>query len=253
MLTEVKGCLAAVRFLTVLPVASRWCDGERPLRASTKYFPLVGLGIGGLIASADHGLGLLWQAPLLTSGITTVLLIAISGGLHIDGLADTADGFLSARPKQRILEIMRDSRIGVMGTVAVVSAILLKFTALAAVNPASRWTVILLMPLAGRTALLCQLALLPYARSNGGLADLFIPRHRTVYLIWAAVVMGGAGWLTLNTIGLFITAVWAVGSLGFAGYCYRKIGGLTGDTLGAGCEFAELLPLLTVLICEGRW
>ncbi|MBI4831219.1 MAG: adenosylcobinamide-GDP ribazoletransferase [Candidatus Lindowbacteria bacterium] len=118
MMTGVKSFIAALRFLTIAPIPARWANEAEYLSRSVPLFPIVGLLIGAAIVTADFGMNLLFPS-LLANGITVVALVAVSGGLHIDGLADTADGFFSSRPRERILEIMRDSRTGPMGVVAV--------------------------------------------------------------------------------------------------------------------------------------
>src|SRR5512137_125405 len=121
-----KSFLAAIQFLTVIPFPKDYMPREEDLGRSVPFYPIVGLLIGIMAAT----LGYLMEAvlpPLPAYATILIFLLAISGGLHMDGLADTADGFFSARPRDRILEIMRDSRIGVMGVIAVVCIVLLKF------------------------------------------------------------------------------------------------------------------------------
>jgi len=239
---EVKSFLAAVRFLTILPLP-RHEDDSNALGRSIPFFPLVGLLIGLVVAALDYALGLVFPR-LLTSGFTVVALIAVSGGLHIDGLADTADGFLSSRPRERVLEIMRDSRAGPMGVTAVVCVILLKFAALASIANDGRTAAVFLMPLAGRCALTVSLAILPYARQEGGLVTAFRNGVKPLHGLWAVCVLALSGWITMGLEGLVIAGVSLAVTLLFSAYSDSRIGGLTGDTLGATCELVELVPLL---------
>ena len=144
-----KPLLAAIGFLSVAPVPSRWRGGKAELGRSLPYFPVVGLLFGvaaGLLARV-----LEYALPPAPAAVLLVIVLALlTGGLHVDGLADTADGFFSSRPKERILEIMRDSRTGAMGAAAVVCVLLLKCSALAALSPAGCVRAAFLMPLAGR-------------------------------------------------------------------------------------------------------
>jgi len=231
-----KPLLAAIQFLTVLPVPRRFRCGEQDLQHSVWWFPLVGLLLGGALAALDGGIGRL--LPVLpASAVVVVAMMMVSGGLHMDGLADTADGFLSSRPRNRILEIMKDSRTGPMGVMAVVCVIVLKVTALSAVTCAMRWGVVLLMPLAGRCALVMQMAVLSYARTEGGLASAFgRPRWAAAAAILA---LAATAWWTARTMGLATTGVVMLLTWLFSYGCQRKIGGFTGDTLGAACEIAE--------------
>ncbi len=117
---------------------------------------------------------------LLPSALLVVALIAVSGGLHIDGVADSADAFMSSRDRDTMLTIMKDSRVGAMGALTLTGLLLIKFAALASLPSDARWPVMLLTPLAGRVALVLPLVSLPYARP-GGLATLSHqqaePRH----------------------------------------------------------------------------
>jgi adenosylcobinamide-GDP ribazoletransferase len=242
-----KGFFAALQFLTVLPVPGNLGGGEKTLARSIPYFPLVGLMIGLIAAAFDYAIG---QAlPLLpASALTVVILIALNGGLHMDGLADTADGFFSARPREKMMDIMRDSRIGVMGVLAVVSVMLLKITLLAIIFTPSRWIVILLMPLAGRAAIVTLMTALPYARPDGGLATLFTGNHSWLHVFWAWALFIAVAGLLAKEIGLAGALLALVITACFVRYSYGKIGGYTGDTLGAACELVEVTPLLAAVI-----
>ena len=235
-----KRLLAALSFLTVLPLPARWLGTEEDLGHSLIWFPLVGALIGLFAASIDLGLGMILP-PTVVSVITVLILLAASGGLHMDGLADSADGFFSSRSRERMLEIMRDSRSGPMGVMAICALLLLKVTTLATVPAPLRMTTIVLMPLAGRTALTVSLAVLPYARS-GGLAKVFRPSRQKGLI--TAVLLTGAGWLLQGYPGLLASGGALLGTLVLAAYSKRKIGGYTGDTLGATCELIELAPAL---------
>jgi adenosylcobinamide-GDP ribazoletransferase len=236
-----KGLCAALGFLTVLPLPARWLGSEEDLGRSLIWFPLVGALIGIAAALLDLGLGMILP-PTVVSVFTVLALLAASGGLHMDGLADSADGFFSSRSRERMLEIMRDSRSGPMGVMAICGVLLLKVTTLAAVPAPLRPATIVLMPLAGRTALSVSLATLPYARDNGGLAGVF--RSTRSQGLLAVALLTGCAWLLQGVPGLVTAAAsLAVMSL-LAAYSKGKIGGFTGDTLGATCEITELIPAL---------
>jgi len=236
-----RSFLAAFRFLTVLPVPEPWAGDPRHLARSVPYFPAVGLLIGALMALADCGLR--WLLPLLpVSALVVIGMIAISGGLHLDGLADTADGMLSSRPKERILEIMKDSRTGAMGVAAVVCVVILKIAALSTVPVSYRFATVLMMPLAGRCAIVLMMSVLRGARSEGSLTSLFRRSPLHVALAIGAVLM--VGWFGSRWMGLTAGALSLVTGLILTGYVRRKIGGFTGDTLGAACELVEIVPAL---------
>lgn len=242
-----KSLLAAFRFLTILPLPGTWGTAEADLAASVPFFPVVGLVLGALAA------GLAWALPpllppLLTAALLLVALLAFSGCLHLDGLADTADGFLSSRSRERMLEIMKDSRIGAMGVAAVVVVLLTKFAALAglAEGPSQLfWPAVLLMPLAGRCAMVVHMAWLPYARESG-LARVFYQRRSRLAAVWAMGVLAAVAWYLLGRRGLVAVAAVLVSTLALAVYVQRKLGGTTGDTFGALCEVIELVPAVTL-------
>jgi adenosylcobinamide-GDP ribazoletransferase len=241
---------AGLAFLTILPVPRRWCGESRELERSIVWFPLIGLLIGGLIAGFDLGASAL--LPVLPASVLTVIaMVAISGALHLDGLADTADGFLSSRPRERILEIMRDSRVGPMGVLAIVGMLLLKVAAVASLAPAARFGAVLLMPLAGRMAPVLLMSTLGYVRENG-LVTAF-QRKRTFFAPLLTVAsLAAAGFLAAGVAGLTAAAA-AVGVTAlFARWCRARIGGYTGDTLGAACELAEVVPALVLLMFAQR-
>jgi adenosylcobinamide-GDP ribazoletransferase len=242
-----KRFFAALRFLTILPVPDRWSGNEQALARSVPFFPLVGLVIGFLAAGLDYVF--VSALPLLpASALTILVLICLTGGLHMDGLADTADGFFSARPRSKMMEIMRDSRIGVMGVLAVVFVVLLKVTLLAAMVAPSRWVLILLMPLAGRAAVILLMTALPYARPEGGLATLFAGGRPWLPCLWSCGLLFALSIWLAQGVGLAAALLALAFSALFALYNHKKIGGYTGDTLGAVCEVAEMAPLLVAVI-----
>ncbi len=242
--------LAAIRFLTICPLPASEPAEDQNLARSAPFFPLVGLCIGAAAAGLDDGLSRILP-PLPVAVLMTVFLLSVSGGLHLDGLADTSDGFFSSRPRERMLEIMRDSRTGPMGVTAIVCVLMLKVTLLACVPHAARWWVFLLMPFAGRTALLMKMSILSYVRPEGGLAAVFQGHISPFYLLPAVFGLAFLGWVAGGWPGL--TA--GLASFGivllFAAYVKSKIGGYTGDTLGAACELTELVPPMVCVILLG--
>ncbi|MBM3334269.1 adenosylcobinamide-GDP ribazoletransferase [Candidatus Sumerlaeota bacterium] len=239
--------LAALRFLTIVPVPGSLGRGEEDLAGSVSFFPLVGVLIGLFAAAVASVFGeILPQFP--ASVLTVIAFVAASGGLHLDGLSDTADAFFSARDRERMLRIMKDSHIGPMGVIAIVSVLLLKVAALASVPPEAMWRAAFLMPVAGRTALVVTMAVLPYARPEGGLGTPFYRKRPRGSALWAMVVLVVASWLMSQQWGLAAAGAAMVVVLVFAAYTYRKIGGATGDTLGAACEIAEVIPALAACV-----
>ena len=238
-----KPLLAAIRFLTIVPVPGVWGTAEEDLARSVPWFPAIGLLLGGAAA------GLAWALsaapPMLAAAVLVIVLLSFSGCLHLDGLADTADGFLSARPRERILEIMKDSRIGAMGVIAIVCLLLVKFASLASLPAGTLWPAVLLMPLAGRSAIVVHMALLPYARPSG-LGAIFYQRQPRWAAVWAMAVLAAVGFVILGWRGLAVAGACLAVTVAFSVYAFRKIGGATGDTFGAVCEIVEAVPALVL-------
>ena len=244
-MTLVRRFLAAAQFLTVAPIRAGFDLPD--LGRSVPYFPAVGLLIGALLAALDRYFAGLMFPPLVAAVVTVIAMAAVSGGLHLDGAADTADGFFSSRPRERILEIMRDSRIGTMGALALISLLALKVSALASLPYHERWRALLLAPLAGRCMLVAAMARAPYARSDGGLASVYLEHRRPWYLPYAAGLMALAGFVLFGWKGIACAGACVAVTAVFNAYACRKIGGVTGDTLGAVCELVETTTLLAAL------
>ncbi len=236
--------LAALRFLTIVPLAWRCEQDGRFFVASLPWFPVIGLLIGLAAALFISCLMPFFPPPVLAM-VAIVLLAGVSGCLHLDGLADSGDGLLSSRPRERILEIMRDSHTGAMGVIAIVVVLLGKYAALSSLGALGATTLIatlIAMPLAGRCAIVLTMACLPYAREGEGLGRLFYSPSSRWAALWslallAAVLTWVGGWRMLLTVLVaLLTTV-----LFFSLWCRARIGGATGDTLGAVCELTEMM------------
>ena len=235
--------LAAVQFLTTLPVRAAFTAEE--IGRSAAWFPVVGLAIGGLLVAADLAAAWAGMPPALRAMGAIALSAALSGGLHLDGLADTADGFLSSRKPERILEIMRDSRIGAMGTLALFFVLGMKAASIAGLaDGPARSAALLLAPVFGRSLQVVGLTWLPYARPEGGLASAFLPHRSPAVGLWASMVPALAAGAVLGLQSAFLLAgASLLLVLWWARTCRTLIGGMTGDTLGALSELGEVLVL----------
>ncbi len=231
--------LSAIVFLTIIPVSSRSISGNG---RQVLYFPLVGLIIGGLLYGVDH---LLSFAPYPEIRIVgdVLFLAVISGALHLDGLADTADGFFSHRPREQILEIMKDPRVGVMGVLAVIFCILLKLAGVAGIIHSEALTWLVIAPALGRTAQAIGLVFMNHVPSEKTLAKSFYQQGDYLLLLFSPLpfaILLYIDWIVgLATLILFTLFI---SSLLF--YFKKRIGGITGDTLGASSEIIETLFLL---------
>lgn len=228
-----RGWWAAVGFLTILPVPA---STDRSEALQVLYFPMVGLLIGAMAWGVDRlcQLGL----PGEVRPVVVVLFFAvITGALHLDGLADTADGLFSHRDREGVLSIMRDSRIGVMGCLALIFCLALKTASLAALD-SQVWAWLLAAPALGRTAQAAGLTLMPYARPEGRPFQFLFQKGR-----FSLLSLGWAGMVPPFFLGV-VPGLWVlVVFLGITGIYFwflkMRLGGLTGDTLGALTELVE--------------
>jgi adenosylcobinamide-GDP ribazoletransferase len=238
----VGSLILALRFLTVVPVPGPEAGGPAALGRAAWWFPVIGLLLGGLLALTGWIAAALWP-PLVAAAVVVTVWKVTTGGIHLDGLADLLDG-LGGGDAARRLAIMRDSRIGVFGAAGLALHLLLMVTALASLSAWLRVRMLWLAPLIGRVAPLLAAAWLPPATPGQGLGAAFAAGLSR----WAgpAHVVGGAalaGWL-LGVGGVGITAAGWAGALLIAALAARRLGGVTGDVLGAVVELAELSTLL---------
>lgn len=232
-----KRLLEALAFLTILPLPPQT---KAPRPQALAMFPVAGLVVGAVVAIFTQ-LAALFVPQQVTAALAVCLLAALSGALHLDGLADTCDGFGSCRPREKILAIMRDSRIGVMGSVALLLVLLLKVHALAAMDQKLQTTSLLLMPLFGRAAIVWQMRFLPYARREDGAGQLFYQGLARSALFMAMVLPAAALTLAAWKHFLPVAAGVVIVNLLLVRLCRKKINGATGDTLGAASELTETM------------
>lgn len=238
-----KSLLAALAFLTRIPVPGASTFDAEDVARSAAWFPLVGLMLGGVYALLavllrNHLPGGLVAALLI---LTDVLL---TGALHFDGLADTADGFGGGRNKEDILRIMRDHAIGSYGGVALVLIVALKLTAYAALlNQTNCVPALILAPAFGRWSVLLLTATVPYARPTGSVVQGMGKRS----LFWGTGLLLSSVVVAMSVRAWAATATVILASAASGFYCKRRIQGITGDTLGANLQLCETVSLLTFL------
>ncbi len=239
---------AAWRFLTILPFP--WWRGQdegADLRASIAYFPAIGLAAGIAIGLFGALLACVFP-PSVTAALGLALLAAVSGGLHLDGFADSADGLFSpGRSRERALEVMRDSRVGAHGAMGLVFLLLVKYACLASLPPVAMPCALLAAPIAGRAAMLFPMVLLPYARESG-LGKIFDTGGATRVIAIAVIWATGAMLPSLGTAILYGLPIWLAVTLLWTRFLRQRLGGATGDTYGAACELGETALLLAVAI-----
>lgn len=241
-----KSFLLALQFLTIIPVKIKHVD-ERKIADSIVYFPLVGLLLGLILTGANRFSSFLGLEEFFINIILVVLLIILTGGLHLDGLADTADAFLSRKNKENMLRIMRDSRIGAMGVLSLVSTVLLKIAFLSSISVSLKPMSLLLMCVLARWALVLSLFLFPYARQEGK-ARIFIDGANLKLFILSTLIALCCAVFLWRIYGVLLLIVIAIVTAIIGKFITKKIGGITGDTLGATNEIIEVLTLVSICL-----
>ncbi|MBN2333681.1 MAG: adenosylcobinamide-GDP ribazoletransferase [Deltaproteobacteria bacterium] len=241
----------ALSFLTILPFPVQKTLTPREIGASLCCFPLVGLLLGVILAVVY-----LLLAPLLPKAVIAALLlpvqILLTGGFHLDGLADTADGLLSGRDcRDDILKIMKDSAIGTMGALALITVLLLKYAALSNLPGHTMVSCLILLPAYGRFAIVIMAHLSVYARPEGGLGQ-SITEQVTIRELWTAATITAVATLMVSGLSaLLLMGAVGIYSWGASRYFHRRLGGVTGDLLGFVCETSEALALVGWLVLYG--
>ncbi|MGD9367096.1 MAG: adenosylcobinamide-GDP ribazoletransferase [Desulfobacteraceae bacterium] len=228
-----QGMRSAIQFLTIFPCPSRQAFNAR---AALPYFPICGLLIGTALVVIDALAALIWPRPVVAM-VDVIALAVISGALHLDGLADTADGLYGRRGPEQALSIMKDSRIGAMGMIAVLCCFGLKWVGLA--NIGSQYKVwLLITPAYARASVLFGIKRLPYGRPGGGTGHAFFEPPLQVKDFWALGLVAAlsilTSWRSIAINACFLMIVWAV-----IGWYRYKINCITGDMLGALIEVTE--------------
>jgi len=242
-LKAIKRLVLMLQFFTRIPIRINLAANTEEYGKGLVFAPFVGLIIGAILAVASYGLLYLFPRPLVAA-IILVLYIIITGGLHLDGLGDTFDGIFSNRSKERILEIMRDSRVGTNAVLAVVSVLLLNYVALSQINSAYFLQIILLMPMAGRVGSLVSAAVSEYARSGEGLGKSFIDFCGKKELVWGLLIYIVISLLTFDYKMWIILILPPISAFLLVKGLSSKIRGATGDILGAVCELNQSIFLI---------
>lgn len=237
--------ITCLEFLTRVRFSKRTDWRDEDFSHSVPYFPLVGLVIGSLLAAVNYGLFYI-ETPLFLR-VTLLLLaeIIITGGLMYDGFMDTADGVFSARSRERMLEIMKDSHVGSNAVLAIIILLLLKIAAYLELSGETLTWVLLTMSVATRTFMVVFIVNFPYARKEG-IGHMFTKYAKPFYTYIAFAVCAGiiaaCGLQYLAVAGICFTV-----TLIIAQYLKTQLGGLTGDTYGALTECGNVIYLLTAV------
>lgn len=243
---------ATLRLMTRFPVPEKWADGVdfRQLGRGVPWFPLVGLFTGVVAALVSLLVSQTGGGIYLGAAVWVLAMALLTGGFHLDGLADTCDGIFSARSRERMLEIMKDSRLGTFGGLGLMFCILLKTMAVIGLShrpPVELFALLVCAPVVARAGLVLGMYGQRYAREGEGLGSLYIGgiqfHEAAITLFVGALAVGVLSGLH----GLIAMLIAWVSMARLVRYLRGKLGGQTGDTLGALVETGETLFLLALV------
>ena len=245
-MTQLRRFILALQFLTVATLRPRLRVQDEDLAGSMAFYPIVGLLLGLALAWANR-LMFFWP-PVLADAATVALGVFLTRGLHLEGLADTADGLGSGVTTERALEIMKDSRSGSFAVMAVGLDLLLRWAALMALPGSVKFQALVLVPVLSRWAMVWAVYRSPYARAGGGgLARPFAEGLTKLQMVVAA----------FSALILSVALLWWIGGGLFLGvsllalaakyYYLGRLGGITGDLLGALNEVSEIALFLALI------
>ncbi|MFM8551745.1 MAG: adenosylcobinamide-GDP ribazoletransferase [Nitrospiraceae bacterium] len=252
MTKSTRPFVIAWQFLTAIPASGSCHDPEpQELAASMGWYPLVGLILGGMLVASDLLLSQVFSDRVV-NGLLIVILVILTRGLHQDGLADTLDGLAGGRTPADRLAIMRDGRVGAIGATGLVLVLGLKYAGLADVPDEGRVPIVFCLPAVGRWAMVVSAVSAPYARAEGGLAQPFLTHLSARHVMGASLLLGLALFWAIGPVGaLGCLAVLGLAASAMTLFARRFFGGITGDTLGAVNEIAEVLFLLMAPLFVG--
>ncbi len=236
----IKGLILSIQFLTRIPINISVEFNKKNLSKSTFFFPLTGMIIGGISGFIYYLFAKLNKDIGAFLAVTTIIIV--TGGLHLDGISDTFDGFLSARKKEKVLEIMKDSRVGTYGVVAIILDILLKYITVSQLEG----NVPLYLALSCGNGRLIAVLILSFAKNArpGGMGDMFSSSNPQKYVIAGGIIYSIII-LLINPLFLISIGISILAALIMIYKAYKIIGGFTGDILGASIEISEIVSLLT--------
>ena len=229
----------AARYLTIVPIPGAATSREGP-GAAAAWFPVIGLAIGVLLALVDRVTSLVF-VPLLGALLTVTAWKLVTGGLHLDGLADCLDGLVGRDPAHR-LAIMHDSRIGAFGAIGLVLFLLLEIAAVSGIDPRARGDALVLAPVVGRAMPPIVGRVFPSVGRGHG-ASFRTELGGAAPFVAAALALVVAG-LTMGVRGVLGLVIAAALALAFAAFMTRRLGGVNGDVHGAVVELSEVAVLL---------
>ena len=245
-----KRFIIMLQFFTTIPIKENINCHAEDYGKGLVFAPFTGLIIGIILMGIYCGLELFFPHEVVFAFII-IAYIVLTGGIHLDGLADTFDGLFSGKSKEKILEIMRDSRIGTNGVLAIVSLLLLNYALFVSLDLQDIKTVLILFPAAGRMASLIGAGASGYARKTWGLGKSFIDFCGLIEVIAGSLIYTLAIYIGLGVEGLVIASLTILFPYIILKLIEKKIQGATGDVLGALCELNQTFFLICFMLYKG--
>lgn len=239
--------LLSLQFLTIINIKDNITIYEDRLGKVVIFFPVVGVLIGLILIITSRLLSL-WLPVALTDVFILIALLIITGGLHIDGFADTIDGFAGGKDKEDILRIMKDSRIGTFGVAGLIMLLMTKYLAIQGLPIDSKYLILTVMPAVGRWSILPMGFLFKYARTEGGTGKAFAEHIKLKEFIIGTVLSLIIAISLLGVKGFLMITVVFIATLIIGRHSEKRIGGITGDVFGATIEINELIILILSLL-----
>jgi len=250
----VKNFINAAQFLTIVPVSKHHETEEGGLARSMGYFPLIGFLIGFLLVNANKAMELIALPQTISNVLLVALSVLVTRALHIDGLADTLDGLMGGRDHSSRLSIMKDSRLGTAGALGIFFVLAIKYISLNNLFESEKAAALLTAPVLARWSQTLMVFKANYGREDG-MGKAFVGHLRASGLAAASVVAIGLSAfvvvrLDTRSVVLIFGLLAGVVLLTFMGRCYlvRKLGGVTGDAIGAMSELNEVLVFLLFVV-----
>ncbi|MCJ7617934.1 MAG: adenosylcobinamide-GDP ribazoletransferase [Desulfobacterales bacterium] len=231
--------ISAIQFLTILPAGKPKIFDAKGM---IPFFPVVGIILGLMIAIFDRLALMLWPEQVVAV-LDVILLVVLTGAFHLDGLGDAADGLLGHRPKEKALAIMKDSRIGVMGLVAIVCALAIKWGGITGLD-AHRSLLLIIIPAYARASMIFGIKFLKYGRPEGT-GHAFFGKTLKLSAFWGLLIPLSIS-IFLGWTGLWLNFVFVIITASILLYYNRRIGCITGDMMGAMTEVLESALFLMV-------
>lgn len=242
--------LIAISFFTRFPITLKDVS-EDEFYNSMIFMPIVGILIGAILFLVSWVFSYI-HVISLQALFTMIVYIWITGGLHLDGFADTVDGLFSARDHEKMMEIMKDSRLGSFGAIGLILLFLTIWSCYTVILP-QNLLIVLLLPIVGRYCAIQICCFSTYAEGGGGLGRRIVemtkPWHVLVYLM---LILPFA-WFCIGPVAFWATLATMLVNFGLMLYLQRKIGGITGDTIGLTIELTQAIYLVLLAVIQSNW